>query len=520
MRIIITFFFVFFSCQIITAQYILLDSIPTLITDTQSINSSYIIPFYDFNMLPDSLPIFYEKKFSSTDTASIWCRNINSISPEKLFLQSGNGIIFRHPVADRVNILWCESNFQGQFDIYGFEYDNNFNITDTLRLTNDTIEETSIAIQQQSVYVMYWIQKNDSLLISQHFDIQLNTGHDSINIGTKDTIDNHCLTVYANTNTDFLYTKSENDSIHLFLDEDAIDTTGNIIGLYVSKNMTLDNFLWEKNDSILSYGIPYNYVLILVNYNTFYLPYKPSVFDQYLFSKFLGGTPLLAYTIKDSTNIFAFSYDAGSIFGSYGHGYYYFYNYDAPAGEAFSYFFPSNYDIQEIKIFPEISNGMLYIVIRVLVNNYERLYCFKSSPTVGFNTITQDNWISIFPNPATDNLTISIIPPEVGQANSGLQITGVSIYNIMGKEQAVTISGNQPNKQNIPAKAGISSHAVIARSGSNEAISSHEALNQQIASPLVRNDEIRVSISTLPAGLYFVKVVTNQGTVVKKFVKN
>ncbi len=62
--------------------------------------------------------------------------------------------------------------------------------------------------------------------------------------------------------------------------------------------------------------------------------------------------------------------------------------------------------------------------------------------------------------------------------------------------------------------------AVIARSGSNEAISSHEALNQQIASPTVRNDEIRVSISTLPEGIYFVKVETNKGTVVKKLIVN
>ncbi len=76
----------------------------------------------------------------------------------------------------------------------------------------------------------------------------------------------------------------------------------------------------------------------------------------------------------------------------------------------------------------------------------------------------------------------------------------MSIYDVMGRQQAITISGNQTNEQNIPAKAGISSqqHPVDTR---------------------FRGYEIKVGIGNLPAGLYFVKIETNQGTVVKKFVK-
>jgi len=45
--------------------------------------------------------------------------------------------------------------------------------------------------------------------------------------------------------------------------------------------------------------------------------------------------------------------------------------------------------------------------------------------------------------------------------------------------------------------------------------------NNEIASlpAVVRNDEINIDIGSLPAGIYFVKVTTNKGTAVRKFVK-
>ena len=449
----------FFVSKTNAQQFILLDSVPKLITDTQSINEHCTLSFYDFNMPPDSLPLFYEKKNSPSDTASIWCKNINSLSPEKLFLQSGNGVIFRNPVAVTDNILWCVSNFQGQFDIYGFRYDNNFNITDTLRITNDTNIETSIYINSYYSSI-YWIQKHDSLLLYNNISIDQN---DSIYLGPNDTLTNHCVEIYPNDL--LLYSKLENDSVHLFLNSDIVDTSGNVTNVNATINMTTDNFLWQRNDSVFSYDCCYNNY-ILINQNAPYIPYRPSIFDQYLWVKF-EGLPLLAYTVKDSTNVLAISYNSGNNTNG-NNTYNYFFNYNAPSGEAFSYLFPSNYEIQEIKMFPELSNGMLYIVIRVSVNNYERLYCLKASTSVGINAEEQpDNQISIYPNPSNDNFTVSL--PENPQ---GAYLT---IANATG--QIIKI---------IPLDKGQNTYQFTEK---------------------------------LPAGIYFVKVATNKGTVVKKFVK-
>ena len=75
MKTIISLFLVLFATQFsMSQQYILLDSVPELITDTQSINEHCTLSFYDFDIPPDSLPLFYEKKSSPSDTASIWCK--------------------------------------------------------------------------------------------------------------------------------------------------------------------------------------------------------------------------------------------------------------------------------------------------------------------------------------------------------------------------------------------------------------------------------------------------------------
>ncbi len=465
MKTIFAFFLVFFIWQISFAQITVIDSIPVLITDTQSINENFVIP-YSIASAPDSLPIFYEKKDVISDTASIWCRNLRSLSPEKLFLQSGNGIIFREPFAGNNgfygNILWCESNFQGQFDIYGFRYDNNFNITDTFRITNDTIVETHIFYSEYDN--LYWIQKNDSLLIRQSFLEYPN----SIYLVQKDTIDSNCISAYPN----FYYTKFENDSVHLYNFSynllGPIDTSGNVNTVNISRNDTINSIVWENNDSIFSFDSYYGKVKILINYYSPYSPYLPAIYSFGTYLKDIG-YPIIAFSYPDSNNILNIStVSSGSS------AILYFSDIYSSPYNAFQYKFPQEYKIEKIRMFYGYYLGntmIIYTVLKVRENNYEDLYFLRfQKPIIGGNFLKiQDENIILTPNPTSNQLNISI-------TDNNLHIEQIEIFDIMGKQ----VKSLNINAQNV---------------------------------------NYNIDVKKLPAGVYFVKVETNKGSIIKKFVK-
>ncbi len=105
-------------------------------------------------------------------------------------------------------------------------------------------------------------------------------------------------------------------------------------------------------------------------------------------------------------------------------------------------------------------------------------------------SLLSENSVLIYPNPATDNLTISI-------NNLQCAINNVKILDLTGKEIMSSFQTHMPSKTGSHSELVSESHALH----------------------FTRSDKIRVSVKNLPAGIYFVKVETNEGTVVKKFVK-
>ena len=448
----------FFVSKINAQQFGVIDSVPVLITDTQSVNDNFIIPYNGPSSGVNQLPIFYEKRNSYSDTASIWCRNITSMSPEMLFLQSGNGTIFKNPICSYGNILWCESNFQGQFDIYGFKFDNNFDIIDTFRLTNDTFVEKSILGYYDSCY---WVQKEDSLLICQHFNVY----SDSIHLLSKDTIDNHCISVYPN-NYGIIYTKYVNDSI--CLQGDFFNTTGNIT--YINSTISDGlSYLWQNGDSIYTDGGSGvgNYS-ILINPTSPYIPSLPSSYTYYTTTKFDYYYTLLSYSVPDSSDIIAISPQSTS---SDNHTIYYE-DSNSDSLHSYEYKFPSSYDIKQIQIFDGYFDGyfdVIYITLRVLVGNTERLYYIRyNGPIISrINTDKINSDVILFPNPTTGNFIIEF--PE------NTESTQLTISSITGQIIKIISLNKGQNTYQFTEK--------------------------------------------LPAGVYFVKVQTDKGALIKKFVK-
>ena len=106
------------------------------------------------------------------------------------------------------------------------------------------------------------------------------------------------------------------------------------------------------------------------------------------------------------------------------------------------------------------------------------------------NTLTLNNELYIYPNPATNNLTVAI-------TNDQLRITNVRVFDITGRQM-------------LQARP----HGVIPN-GSEESENTQQIEILRSA----QYDKMDINIKPLPAGIYFVKVTTDKGTVVRKFVK-
>jgi len=106
-------------------------------------------------------------------------------------------------------------------------------------------------------------------------------------------------------------------------------------------------------------------------------------------------------------------------------------------------------------------------------------------PNIGIEEATTLPDIRVYPNPTTGKLTIEFTSGQADEWTSG-QVNEIEIYDIQGR------------RMEIP----------------------HCVRNDVIPSVVQRNEESRtINISHLPAGIYFVKIATTAGEVVKKVVK-
>ncbi len=115
---------------------------------------------------------------------------------------------------------------------------------------------------------------------------------------------------------------------------------------------------------------------------------------------------------------------------------------------------------------------------------------FVSCPDTNnaINTLTTDYDLFIYPNPANDNLTISI-------TNYELRMTSVSVFDVMGKQVLQATPQYHSRENGNPRPSG-------------------KTMDTRL------RGYVKIGVGNLPAGVYFVKVATNKGTIVKKLIIN
>ena len=107
-------------------------------------------------------------------------------------------------------------------------------------------------------------------------------------------------------------------------------------------------------------------------------------------------------------------------------------------------------------------------------------------------SLLQENSVLIYPNPATDNLTV-----EITNDNACGKNLKVEIIDLTGKQIMSSFQTHTPSKTGRHSELVSESHII----------------------QFYQSNKVRISVKNLPASIYFVKVETNEGTVVKKFVK-
>ncbi len=494
------------------------DSVPILLTDTTSYNTharimvysgNYSDPYHTMEDSATAYLLFYDKQPDTATYSSIWYRELRTMTPETVFLQSNDSVQYSNPQATNSGVIFYEEKRDSTIAVKGL-------LIDPLTMNGlDTITVCTIQSPVKMVanaWYVFWLK--DSILCRQQFSITGNT----VSLDALDTLSIHATDIcvadfisnsFSEFYGDFAYLSYENNQTYLFKGDSYILDSGLISDIHF--NYT--NFLYYKKAGVVyTYPHFYSNEIPIVLYDNDTLTPEYAVADEGItYSKTSGALKRMAFVPDSFSNVFNFAasdyqpFNASDTFVFsdpivFDDG---LYAYPFPAGDTVRNLIMHRGYI--IYLGTDNVTWDLKIVFEVTHDSVSSLYMVRSSVSdIGGNVTTQENLFSVnlFPNPAMNNLTISI-------NNAQLTINNISILDLTGKQIMSSfraggegISSNAHKRQNIPAKAGISTPKYPATMDTR-----------------LHGYVYRVDIETLPAGIYFVKVETDKGTVVKKFVK-
>jgi hypothetical protein len=245
--------------NLVQAQYIQGWSEPVSLTDSMSFNTNPVIVVTEDFYYGDLL-LFYEKQFSLESPKQIWMQNMTGPNNgQEMALLANDTITYRNPKILDNSFLIYESNLNGNFDIYGIEFDESGISGETFQLTNTSGDEKSLFILTNSYYsgLTCW-EYEGKILVSE---ILSNSG--TLQFAEIDTLDSGDCHDPVCTYRYVAWCKIQNNESHIYCsskewpslqwsEPDTIFATGDNINLRMANAMFETRTLcWENADSIL-----------------------------------------------------------------------------------------------------------------------------------------------------------------------------------------------------------------------------------------------------------------------------
>ncbi|MCD6366500.1 MAG: T9SS type A sorting domain-containing protein [Bacteroidales bacterium] len=446
------------------ADTLVRDSIPILLTDTTSYNSHARMMIYSSNYTGYSAEedsstaylLFYDKQPDTALYSSIWYRELRTMSPETVFLQSNDSVRVSNPQATNSGVVFYEERQDSSITVKGL-------LIDPLTMTGlDTVTVfTTQAPAKMVANSMYVFLLKDSILFRQSFSINSNM----VSLGVLDTLSTHatdvCVADYIGSPGsgsflgNYAFTCYDNSMLHLYY--------GNVLdsGLISDIHYNYSEIFFYKKEGVIHssyYGIPIvrygNDTLIpnhavgtqeCPNYNE--MAFVPETFPNVFNFSYLGNSP---YYFASDTFVYPSNYPMSLVWGN---------------NVLYAYPFPNGDTIKSLIMYRgfiidpfvpcacSASDGKIIIEVQHL--NVRLLYLVRITETDCFEKVEMQKTnlfpLMVFPNPVKKEININFqsetTNPVFVTINNlmGQQVDAVEIKPVTGKNHYLWKTADLPH---------------------------------------------------------------------------
>lgn len=202
---------------------------PLRLTDTLSFNSNpVVVSLQDY--IADETYMFYEKRQTLNDPTEIWWKKISDPSSEEQMLIGGfPEVNYRNPQIVFSDFLIFESNLNGNYDLFGVKVDENGLAGNIFQLTNAEQDENSFFAPSDYYSDLCCWERGGNIIAAN-----IQQSQDTLIFINLDTIDSgDCFDPVCRNNF-IAWRKIENNESHIYYSE-----------------ISWPNFEWSDPDTII-----------------------------------------------------------------------------------------------------------------------------------------------------------------------------------------------------------------------------------------------------------------------------
>ncbi len=431
---------------------------PVALTDSSSFNSNPVVAVFPYDN--PELYMFYEKGLINRQ---IWWKKISEpMSDEQMLIGGWPEVDYRNPQIILYNFLIIECNVFGNYDLFGVKFDENGLAGDIFRLTNTEFNENAFFGNTDYSNLCCWESGGNIYAAESQISQDTIEFTDLEIIDSGDCYDPVCQENYI------AWRKIENNESHIYYSEKSWQTnqwtepapiidTGNNINL--SRSITIQEFGGGYNLCWQAENKIYFSELYGSYISTPEIPGVENYYEPTAYN--------MVWLVDFFSNIYSFAGETESVRDIY------------IADEYVSGYVLNITDDSNINKNPRLFNGRgdysyheIINIWQTEVNGFDVLFSSFAMYNVVIGKIDENKTfqLSISPNPVGTDQNIIIDSPE------NISVKSVNIYSV---------SGN--------------------------------LIKQKEFSP--QNNGYEFSLNEQLPGLYFIRIQTSHGVIVRKLIK-